>query len=702
MPNLQGPFQLNQLNADDAKSRVISQNRVRANQSTSSTESTAIGKTNSEVIKQTRQGNDVSEVHLANDGIANLTRPENLEQEINDLQTASVLVLEQGNDNYFLSLEKLTPEQRGALVEQLKSHLLATPDQAAPFALDDYLQVMQQDGQTQFQLGSEKTLTQTTPGQLHFDASLSDKQTIVNQANTQQAGLAPLQGSAQEIQQQLLEMPVEEFSSRMWQFNNGQATADGHDPRFANGVQIQDGAPQLWISPKVTAPSTSEKNFAEQFNALAPADRTRLYTQMLAYEFNIQQSLGNVSEAQFVEAMQRNQQAEGNPYAETQAFKQIAAEVYQMSQGELPPSLLNENGGLDPQFVDKLQGMLNVLSPRVQSASDTNTKMQSHQAALSPEAYAQLAPSEQQNYFQHGDLFIGRGDGTDGRATSMQRRFFGASLDVTPPSISETQFSPVNLAVRSFDEMFRPGDRFTVDISGSMTSKASNANTVVQAQTGFNLERAKNTFAEGNTISVNKREISDEDLLNTASTFFGGPEALITAFGQNPADFQQYIQNGELIFDKVAGPNNSKQDIFAALGLKGKGETGVKAMLATLLFDKAFSTENMAKAYQENGLPPRLNAVVDEPEKSIQFLPVLQQVAEMKQAQLNSFIAENGLDLPPLTNPIELRVVALPTQTNLAALRAGTAFIDLNHYQTDLNAASHAWIEGQFQVHEID
>ncbi|MBF2053517.1 MAG: hypothetical protein IGS03_08640 [Candidatus Sericytochromatia bacterium] len=610
-----------------------------------------------------------------------------------------MLVLEQGSDNYFLSLEKLNPEQRGALVEQLKSHLLATPDQAAPFALDDYLQVMQQDGQTQFQLGSEKNLTQTTPGQLHFDASLSDKQTIVNQANAQQAELAPLQGTAQEIQQQLLEMPVEEFSSRMWQFNNGQATADGHDPRFANGVQIQNGAPQLWISPKVTAPSASETNFATQFNALAPADRTRLYTQMLAYEFNIQQSLGNVSEVQFVEAMQRNQQAEGNPYAETQAFEQIAAGVYQMSQGELPASLLDENGGLDPQFVDKLQGMLNVLSPRVQSASDTNTKMQSHQAALSPEAYARLDPGEQQNYFQHGDLFIGRGDGTDGRATSMQRRFFGASLEVTPPSVSETHFSPVNLAVRSFDEMFRPGDRFTVDVSGS---KASNANTVVEAQTGFNLERARNTFAESNTISVNNRKISDEDLLNTGSTFFGGPEALITAFGQNPADFQQYIQDGELIFDKVEGPNNSRQDIFAALGLEGRGETGVKAMLATLLFDRAFSTENMAGAYAENGLPPRLNAVVDEPEKSIQFLPVLQQVAEMKQAQLNSYIAENGLDLAPLTQPIELRVVALPTQTNLAALRAGTAFINLNHYQTDLSAASHAWIEGQFQVHEID
>jgi len=702
MPNLQGPFQLNQLNADDAKSRVISQNRVRSTQTSSSSSSTAITKTNTEVINQTRKGNDISTVHLKNDGIANLTRPENLSQEIEDLQTASVLILEHGGDNYFLSLEKLTPEQRGALVEQLKNHLLATADQPAPFALDDYLQVMQNDGETRFQLGSEKTLVQTTPGQLHFDASLSDKHSIVNQANAQQNELKPLQGSAQQIQEQLLEMPVAEFSSRMWQFNNGLATADGRDPRFANGVQIQDGAPKLWISPKVTAPSASEKAFAEQFNALAPGDRTRLYTQMLAYEFNIQQSLGDVTETQFVEAMQRNQQAEGNPYAQTQAFQEIAASVYQMSQGELPASLLSATGQLDPQFVDKLQGMLNVLSPKVQSASDTNTKMQSHQAALSPEAYAQLAPSEQQKYFQQGDLFIGRGDGTDGRATSMQRRFFGASLSVTPPIVNEIQFNPIDLAVRSFDDMFRPGDRFTIDVSGSMKSKASNANTVVQEQTGFNLERAKNTFAEGNTISVNNREISNQDLLNKASEFFGGPEQLIRAFGQNPADFQQYIHQGELIFDKVKGPDNTNQDIFSALGLKGKGETGVKAMLATLLFDKEFSPENMAKAYQEHGLPPRLNAVVDEPDKSIQFLPVLQKVAEMKQAELNTFIADKGLDLQPLNGPIELRVVALPTQANLASLRAGTAFIDLNQYQTDLSATSHAWIEGQVQVHEID
>ena len=322
-------------------------------------------------------------------------------------------------------------------------------------------------------------------------------------------------------------------------------------------------------------------------------------------------------------------------------------------------SYLQTGAGTDGKIdIGRLQALARALGADTAESADTNTPFRGAAFAVGETGHE-----------------LARGDGLFGRATML-------SLMHLVGSIEETVVEPLSVRLVPAD-LFHEEDRFLIDWSGSMvgsdqkSGKWGPVSSAVSEAMGWTQEdlmgrkvgelRERSLRVDGSwetdlELSLERAyrilhpTDSREDRASFAALFGLEPQYIFSETGLDAARLRREIG------DEGTGSRRSR-----AYG--AAGESGLKGFLTVLTQPELLpegdplrlQLEGGSRAPGEDGA--RLNAVVDEPEQSPEYLRVVQALAE-------------ALD-------VDVRFIAVPTRSSLGKSVSHLQFIDIGDISID-------------------
>jgi hypothetical protein len=285
-------------------------------------------------------------------------------------------------------------------------------------------------------------------------------------------------------------------------------------------------------------------------------------------------------------------------------------------------SYLQTGAGLDGELdIGRLQAVVRALSPDTQATANTNTPFDGPEFTL---------PGT--------DVTMNRGDGVFGRATMM-------SLMHLLGQFTETIIEPPAIGLVP-DNAFHDGDRFVRDRSGSMMGSITNpAGKWPQVQSAVDQSQGWNPATNGiDSRTVGEFGIHDvdmdgvvyEDMQETLTRAYTklypantrpDQKAFADLFAVSRSDI--FDENGldALALTRLIGDGTSA-------GYGARGESPLKAMLFVLTHPESIPTDDplydrITKGSKDTNTDPvRLNGVADEPEQSLEYLKLVQALAD--------------------------------------------------------------------------
>jgi len=399
---------------------------------------------------------------------------------------------------------------------------------------------------------------------------------------------------------------------------------------------------------------------------LPPKMKLDEYQAMLCRDFNFDGAIDTLNglggEPAFVAAM-KARFGQGHPLGDA-AFESICHEVWAYC-----TTGMDSSGTTD---IAVMQALLDQLSPDISNSNDTNTPLTG--------APFQVPGTE---------VVLNRGDGKHGRATVMETRHLLAgimgeiigpdTLDLTQGEelVGERDFFVVD-ASESGQEQWDNIDKFTNDQKGWTDGQGMKARTL-----GYIYSSKEAVLKEGmtpdkvNTKNANtikdaeegedEKHFSFDPVLTRAwELLVGGKTSdhaevakFASHFGMTltPKDLRLKYQSDSKA-KKKAGWKKTEGDKSFEMNARGVytpawgllrgfigdtaensnherdmakdsvGESAFKGMLATMLYSYKFDKTHLDQMRAEGAITPRLNAVIDEPEQSLEYLGLATAVAD--------------------------------------------------------------------------
>lgn len=636
--------------------------------------------------------------------------------------------------NFYLDLRPLTPEQRQEVIADLKAHILDGGQVSDDFNPETFFKVTVEQvsayQQNTSKTGSPEDLTKTTISYgggeniYSFSGDIKDAQKVVNGSVTFASNIH----TQSDDPNTPAPSELDQFRAEFWDFTNGgekvlnpqdatQHVGDLDKPgSWYNGITLDaNGAPAFWNSPNYDGDSPG-------------AIDLQMYQDMLVADFDFNNGISNF------QAIDRELGYEdGQAFAEAmiaknpdhtlgeEGLRALAAEVWSYA-----TTGHNLSGETD---IREMQGFLYALDPEIVESSDSNTRM-SQTETMSVEAYNALPEQDvwsndeppvlqevgrmnkdgQPNFMEFEGKMIPLGDGYHGRATTLTTRHIFSGV-----SVSQTEASSIQVGENW--SMFGKNDRFVIDNSSSMTTKWAlirngvdanlksqgvlEDNESIEMNTDVHLGEHGELDFVTNTVNINNGVL---DVAHTPVATPEGPEIVTEAFATlypnaTRADAEEFLRALDMdvsqvdhLFNETDGKFELKgRQFMNELGDDGtardggtRGENGLKGALLTMLFDPDFAASTI------DGLPdserPRVNILLDEPLQDLEYLGLVQLIAEKRNIDVRVVAVSINAGANPVKSGVESFMDA-PTD-NMVFIDVQSMSIEGNQLEYDYEMAN--------------